>query len=141
MEVDEQQSAVPTNSSLNSPETLGAAIDRYKEMRDQLRAAEKEAKLIREEMEELEIQLLEMLDSQDLTHSRGRKASATVSEQDVPVVEDWEAFEEYVKANDALYLFERRPATKAWRELREIGEEVPGTKPFTRRKINVRAIT
>ena len=55
----------------------------------------------------------------------------------VPTVKDWDAFYEYIKKEDALYMLERRAAVSPYRELREQGREVPGVVDYAKPKVTV----
>lgn len=122
------------------PQTPGAMIDELFEMREEYRRLTKEAEAIKRDMDELEQALMCSLDNVGLQMGRGGKASASVTEQLVPNVHDWDAVEEYVYSHQALYLLQRRMSPPAWRELAEAGEVVPGTEPFTKRSISLRKL-
>jgi hypothetical protein len=122
------------------PASVGSLIDEYFDLRNELRDVQSQEKDIKASMTQIEEQLLALYDEQGITLCRGRRASASITTGEVPVVRDWDAFYEYVLENSALHLLERRPSTAAWRELREGGEEVPGTEPFTKRGISVRTL-
>jgi len=55
-----------------------------------------------------------------------------------PVIEDFEAFWEYVRENDMPFLLQRRPAATAIREAFDQGTEIPGVQLKTKEKIHVR---
>jgi hypothetical protein len=122
------------------PQSPGAMIDHLFELRERYRALGKEQAEVKEQMDDIEFALLGALDSVGLQMGRGGRASATVTEQIVPTVVDWDAVEQYVYENEALYLLQRRVSPPAWRELVEAGESVPGTEPYTKRGISLRKI-
>jgi hypothetical protein len=115
-------------------------IDQLFEMREEYRRLSKEADAIKTEMEEMELELMSSLDNIGLQMGRGSRASASVTEQVLPNVTDWDAFNQYVYENEALYLLQRRVSAPAWRELTESGDGVPGTEPFTKRSISLRKL-
>lgn len=128
---------------LNQPkqsQTLGGKIDELYALRERYREISKEVNELKELMESMEQELIADLDGMELRLGRGNKASVSVSETTVPTVNDWDALYQYVIDNEALYLFERRVAATAWRELMESGESVPGTEPFTKRKLSLRKV-
>jgi hypothetical protein len=125
--------AAPTQS-------LGSLIDEIYDLREQKREIEKEMKEIEAQMADLEARIINLLDADEVTLSRGRRASASVTESEVPVVEDWDEFQDYVLRNQALHLLERRASVAAWRELKQAGEDVPGTRPFIKRKLSIRKV-
>lgn len=130
-----------TETEGSSPTGLGDLIESLADLREQKRKLSDEYKKVDEQYKELEAQLLNRLDQEGAQFSGSSKHRATVSEVVVPSVTDWDAFYEYVKENDALYLFEKRVASAPWRELVESGEQIPGTEPFTKRSINLRKIS
>ena len=124
----------------NSPMGLGDKIEWLAELRDRKRDLNKQLQDLKEEYEAVEAEIMSDLDAQGLGFGGGSRHRATITESVVPSATDWDEFEDYCKENDALYLFERRISAKAWRELVESGEQVPGTEPFTRRSLSLRKI-
>lgn len=122
------------------PQSLGSKIDELNELRERKRELVAELKEVEERYAALEAEIMSDLDSMGIDLARGSTARVSISETTVPTVEDWDAFYEYVKSQDALYLLERRVAARAWRELYESGELVPGTSPFVRRKLSLRKV-
>jgi len=125
----------------DAPITIGSTIDRMFKIREQRAELAKQDKELKTEFDELEIQLIGMLDTQDAMMSRGRLASATITEDTYPTDIDWDQVIEYIRENDAFHLLQRRLNTAPWRELLEIeGAPVPGTTPYTRRTISLRKV-
>lgn len=118
--------------------TISDLIDELNDVRERKRDLNAQLKDIDEQYKELERQILEHMDSAGTELVASSRTRVSVQRQTVPSVTDWDAFEEYVKDNDALFLFERRVASKPWRELYESGEEVPGTEAFERRSLSLR---
>lgn len=123
---------------IGQPQPLGEMIARMLELREQKKALEAQVKGINEEFDSLEAQLILLLDTQESTTVATKQGTATITETVVPVIADWDAFENYVITNGALHLLQRRPATAAFRELQEAGEAIPGLEPFTKRAISLR---
>lgn len=130
------------NATVAAPvgQSLGSLIDEYFALRERKRELDRELKELKDEMAALEERVINALDADEVTLSRGRRASASITETVVPVVEDWDTFQAYVLQNEALHLLERRPSTAAWRELKDSGELVPGTRPFIKRDLSVRKV-
>lgn len=122
------------------PQTPGAMIDELFELREEYRRLTKAADLIKQDMAELEFALISGLDNIGLQMGRGGKASASVTEQQVPNVTDWDELEKFIYQNEALYLLQRRVSPPAWRELVEAGSDVPGTEAYTKRGISLRKL-
>ena len=119
-------------------QSLGSKIDELFELRERKRELTEQLNEIKAEYEELEREIMQNLDDFGIDLARGTMAKVSISESEVPTVEDWDAFYDYVRQEDAFYLFERRVAARAWRELYQSGELVPGTAPFTKRTLSLR---
>lgn len=122
--------------------SLGALIDYDCELRERIRVLTKQVDELKEERDKLEIQILETMDAQGVTQSRGAKATASVSETVVAHVRDWDRFWGYIARTKQFHLLERRPANGAYRELlaQRNGKEVPGVEPYPKRSINLRTL-
>lgn len=120
--------------------TIGKIIDEMLVLRDKRREIEKDAKELKDQYEALETVLLSRMHSQDSRQTRSSTATATVSENIVPTVRDWDAFEQYIKENNALYMLQRRPSTTAFRELHMQGEVIPGVEPYKEISISLRRL-
>jgi len=120
---------------------LGTLIDNLNSIRERRRELDKKLKAVAEEYKAVEADLLAALDAQGIEQSRGSSATATISENVVPQVEDWEKFHRFLLRNKALYLLERRAAAAAYREMLEQrkGRAIPGVVSFTKRTINLRS--
>jgi hypothetical protein len=55
-------------------------------------------------------------------------------------VKDWDLVYDYIKTNDSFYLLQKRMSAAAFRELLNLGHEVPGVEIFKDRKLNLRAL-
>ena len=118
---------------------LGAAIDKLHGLREEKRNLEAEISKIRKVMEEEEINIFALLEEQDLPGAKGHTATVSITESVVPVLDNDEVFFDHIMKTGDLHLLERRPSVRAYRELRESGEEVPGLRPFTKRTLSLRS--
>jgi len=119
---------------------IGTLIDKMFELRENKRNLASQIKDIDTEMGELELILLDKMNEQGTTQIRSPLATATVSQQVVGHVENWDALYQHINENDAFYLLERRLANAAYRELLQMGDELPGVKPFTKHSISLRKL-
>ena len=123
-----------------TPQTLGAMIDELKAIDLQRKELANQDKVLADQYKILEAQVMRRLDEEETTMSRGKHASATITETTVAQVKDWDSFYEFVTENDALFLLQRRVANAAYRDLIDAGETVPGVVPFIKRALSVRAL-
>lgn len=120
------------------PAPLGTLIDNLFDKREKKRAAEAVVKVIEAEAEVIEAQILERLNQEGLDKANGRKASVSVSENVVASVEDWEPLWAFIIKGKHTQLLQKRVSDPAYRELLEMGKIVPGVKPFTKKRLNLR---
>ena len=123
-----------------TPQTLGAMIDELKALDLQRKELANQDKVLADQYRILEALVMRRLDEEETTMSRGKRASATITETTVAQVKDWDSFYEFVTENDALFLLQRRVANAAYRDLIDAGETVPGVVPFVKRALSVRTL-
>lgn len=123
-------------SELNTSEL----IDKRLAIRQALADLAEQEKHLKEEQEEVDYQLMQKLEADGLSKFSNDQATISISEQIVPQVEDWDALQAHILKTGEFELMQRRPAVKAYRELREAGIEVPGVVDFAKRGLNVRAL-
>lgn len=119
---------------------IGPAIDKMFDLREQKRELEAKVSKIEAEYALLEGQLMEKMASEGTDKAAGKKAGVSVTTSVVTNVTDWDAFEKYVKRTGYFQLYQRRVSEPAVREVLEKKGSVPGTEPFTKRKLNLRVI-
>lgn len=97
-----------------------------------------------QELEELykvlEETLIAKLNQEGSIGTKTTLGSATLTEQDIPIIENQGAFNEYVIANHALYLFQNRLSSRACLELHNQGELPPGLAILKKPKIVLRSV-
>jgi hypothetical protein len=121
--------------------TIGGKIDQLHALREQKRALEEKIKMLSDQMDSLESELISDMQAEGITRSTGTAATVSVSEVVRPSVDDWELFYNYIHKNRYYHLLERRPSVAACRELFETKGTIPGVVPFTQRKLNIRSIS
>ena len=122
----------------NQTVPLGTLCDRLYELRESIKELTDREKELRQEFEAIHIELINRMDNEGTPRAGGRKASVSINETTYATIRDYDAFINYVKEEDAFHLLQRRVADASYREMLQIGEEVPGLEPFTRRKLNIR---
>lgn len=122
--------------------TLGQEIDRLFEIREKIKTIEAKAKELQVVFDAREKALLERLEAEAVTGSRGSKASVSISDSIVPQVENWEEAWAYIHRNKAYHLIKRSMNAAAYRELLEQrkGKPVPGVVPWTKRTMKLTAV-
>lgn len=121
--------------------TQGQLIDQLFELRERIRELDRQSQALKDEKQALEDTLLKELDAQGVQSVSGRKATASISENIVPSIEDWDSFHAFIRRNNAFYLLQRRANAAPYRELMEQrrGKKIPGATSVTLRTLNLRA--
>lgn len=123
------------------PSPLGSQIDKMFDLREKKRELEAQIALLDAEYREVEERVLLQMEEQKASGFKGSKASASITHTVVGSVEDWDKLNAYVKKTGHFHLFQRRLADAAYRELMEQGKKVPGVVPFTKKRLNLRAVS
>ncbi|RLC97857.1 MAG: hypothetical protein DRI46_12275 [Chloroflexi bacterium] len=108
--------------------TAGAKVDKLFRLRERVRKANKAAKLLKADYDELEEDIIVSIQSTGSEIIRSRLATATVVPKDIPTVDDWAEFEKWMYENKALYIMQRRISPDPIKEImdRSDGKPPPG---------------
>lgn len=120
--------------------TIGAKIDALQKLRLQKSGLEEKLKELVSKINELELKLIEQMDTEDTTRGAGKLATVSITESVKPSVEDWDSFYAYIHRHKYYHLLERRPSVTGCRELFESKGKIPGVVPFIQRKLNIRSL-
>jgi|SaaInl1SG_22_DNA_1037389.scaffolds.fasta_scaffold00839_6 hypothetical protein len=118
---------------------IGEKIEELHHLRQQIRVDEAAIKELKEEFDRKQWELMQQMEDAGLDQAKSNSATVFVSKDTVPTVKDWDVLTKYIAENDAYYLFQRRVSASAWKELLEMGEDIPGVEPFEKPKLNMRA--
>ncbi|WP_067586530.1 hypothetical protein [Endozoicomonas ascidiicola] len=98
------------------------------------------------EFDEITQEVKEVLTMMGVEATKTAYATLSITKKLVPAPKDWDAFEAFCKERDALFLYQKRISSAAWKEMRdllkaEFGEdaEVPGTEAFEKVDLSVRS--
>lgn len=128
------------NAKVDAPTevTLAYLANRRDDLRERKRELEAEVKSIDKALAENELLIIERLDEMGVNKFAVGKLSFSISENTVGNVEDWDQVHAYIRDNNAFHLVQRRLANAAYKELLDMGEELPGVVPFNKRTLNFR---
>ncbi len=119
---------------------VGDLIEQAHQLREHIRAEEKELNLRKDELKQLSLDIMHKMDEVGVDRLGGRTANVSIAEQEVPTVKDWDAVYDYIKSQDAFYLLQKRMSAAAFRELLAMGQTIPGVEIYKDRKLNLRAV-
>lgn len=120
--------------------TPGQIVHHLHTLRTSIADANREVDKLKCERDLVETELLEALEAQGVVRVSSATHTASITKETVPTVTDWDAFYEFMRTQDKLYMLHRRPSSSAYRDeldARE-GEAIPGVEPFTKRGISLR---
>ena len=132
-----------TTKTPTTPTTLlkGTTVDKLVGLRNKKRDLEASVKSLEGQIEELQSQLLEEMESAGVDKFSGKLGTVSISTNVVANVEDWDALYPYIAKNKLWHLLQRRVSDPAYRELLDAGKKVPGVQPFSKKRLNLRAAT
>lgn len=129
-------------SEQNQPAmTQGEMIDRLYAIREERKDLNARDKELIAEWREVEGNLIGTLEEQGGDIGRTEIATATITENVLPNVEDWDEVHRYVIEEQALHLLHRRISTGAYKELLDAKQSVPGIVPYVQKQISLRKRT
>lgn len=129
------------NQPLLTPiRTIDELIDRKKSIKSQMEKLNNELKGLREQENDIDLELLKKLDTEGLKKTANEVASVSIKEETVPDVHDWDALYAHIISTEDFSLIQRRVSSTAYRELLKLGENVPGLQPREIRRINFRSL-
>jgi len=117
---------------------IGTLIDLIQTAREEKSRLEKEVKKYSSKIETLEHEIIKTLGDLQLEKASHNGITVEPRRETFPHVENWEQFHAYILETGSLFLLEKRPTVLAYRELLELGREVPGVVPFVKTKLSVR---
>ena len=120
--------------------TTTELIDERASNKEQLDLLNKQIKELKQHEQLLDVLLLKKMDAEGLSRTANGIASASINEDTVPEITDWEAVFEHISQTGDYSLMQRRMSSVAYKEVLKLGEDVPGVKPRTVRRINFRKL-
>lgn len=111
--------------------------------RERYKTLDSEAKDLRAEFDNLKYQIIKKCNEMGVDSASVKGvANVSVSIKKHASVQDWDALLQYMKENDAYYLFQKRISSQPYQELlaQEGLEDLPGCATFEQEDVNIRAI-
>jgi len=111
--------------------------ENLKLLRVQITELNSQSKSLTKEKEEIEQLLVAEMDKVNTDTISNEFGTFKRTETIMPQVEDWEKVYDYIRENDAFYLTYKRLGQKAYQELLNAGETVPGVNTYTKLGVTV----
>ena len=125
------------DQKMKIPKTVGAAIDLLDATRDRRKVLEAQANAVKTEEVEIETQIFALFKKSDLDGGRGKRAQASVSTSDVPVLDDEKKFFTFFWKEKDSSLLQRRLSVEAIRERWAAKKTIPGVGVFTKVRLHL----
>lgn len=122
------------------PQSIGAAIDQLYQMREKRKDAQREVDQMKEAENALESYIKTNFAEADLNGAKGKLASASVSEDEVPQVVDWPKFYAYISRTKSWDLLQKRVGATACRERWTNKKVIPGVEPVIVKRFSLTKI-
>lgn len=124
---------------LKTPIKLGQLIDKIQLIQERASEFEAKANALKSEASTLLEEVQNKFKKDALIGAMGRLGRTELREDDVPDLEDYEAFCNYVRKEDAFDLFQKRVSSEAARLRWAEGKTIPGVAKFHRVVLKVKA--
>lgn len=106
---------------------IGEMIDELYDLRSARLAMEKEVEVLKGHEATMQREIHKRLQDTGLDKASGHKANFSYKTEIQPVVNDWNAYFDYVSGQKAWPLIQKRVGVTAWKEYRNSGILVPGS--------------
>ena len=98
-----------------------------------------EEKSLKQVINELESRIILNLENQGVDRIGNDVCTVSIKKDVVPTVEDWDLVHQHIIENGQFELLQKRMSATAYRELQQMGQDVPGVKPTELTRINFRS--
>ena len=122
-----------------STKKLGALTQQLFDQKQRKKALNAELSELNSDIRGTERNLLREMQEQQLWETGNLNIKITRSSKTVAEVVNWDQFYEYIYANKAGYMLERRPSLSACREMFDEGDPIPGVDPRTFEEVRTRS--
>jgi hypothetical protein len=109
------------------------------EVRTKISKLQTEEKTYKRMKEDLESELLVQLEQQGIDRVSNKLCTVSVKKETVPTVEQWDDLYKHIVQTNQFELLQKRMSATAYRELLQLGEQVPGVVSTELTKVNFRS--
>ena len=107
-----------------------------RELLKELQSKEKAAKQV---INELETRIIVNLENQGVDRIGNDVCTVSIKKEIVPTVEDWDSVFQHISDTGQFELLQRRMSATSYRELQQMGQEVPGVVATELTRMNFRS--
>lgn len=118
-------------------EVLGSMIDILSNLKKRKAYHQKEVDDIAVDIEKVENDIIHLMVEMKLDKAAYNGVTIAPKEHTYAHVEDWAQLYKFIEDEHYLHLLEKRVSVTGYRELLELGRQVPGVVPFVKTKLSV----
>jgi hypothetical protein len=118
-------------------DTLGAKIARLKYLKARKKILDNEIDEVVDHIEKIEADIIHMMSEQKVDVASHDGLTVRPKDHTYAHVEDWNKLYEFIEKEHYLHLLEKRVSVTGYRELLELGRQVPGVVPFVKTKLSI----
>jgi len=119
---------------------LGEKVDYIKTLKDERTSINDLSKKFTKQIELAEISFVEACKEAGTDIARGKLATASVTTEEAPNVEDWDALYDYIDTNKASYMLYKRIKMAPIQEMWNMGREIPGVTKIIKNKVSTKTL-
>tara|TARA_A100000172_G_scaffold73510_1_gene55104 strand:+ start:321 stop:695 length:375 start_codon:yes stop_codon:yes gene_type:complete len=107
--------------------------------KESLRELQSQEKTLKQSINELENRIILNLENQGVDRIGNDVCTVSIKKEIVPTVDDWDSVHQYIIDTNQFELLQKRMSATAYRELQQMGQEVPGVEATELTRINFRS--
>ena len=107
--------------------------------KESLRELQSQEKTLKQLINELENRIILNLENQGVDRIGNDVCTVSIKKEIVPTVDDWDSVHQYIIDTRQFELLQKRMSATAYRELQQMGQEVPGVEATELTRINFRS--
>lgn len=119
--------------------TLNDLLNELSEEKEKLKGIQNLEKAYKAKINELEGHIIYQLETQGVDRTGNDVCTVSIKKETVPTVEDWDAVHQHIIDTGQFELLQKRMSATAYRELQQLGQNVPGVKATELTRINFRS--
>lgn len=119
--------------------TLNDLLNELAEEKEKLKGIQNLEKTYKSNISELEGHIIYQLETQGVDRTGNDVCTVSIKKETVPTVEDWDAVHQHIIDTGQFELLQKRMSATAYRELQQLGQNIPGVKATELTRINFRS--
>lgn len=119
--------------------TMDDLLKDLNDSKQSLRELQAEEKTLKQSINELENRIILNLENQGVDRIGNDVCTVSIKKEIVPTVDDWDSVHQHIIDTGQFELLQKRMSATAYRELQQMGQEVPGVVPTELTRMNFRS--